>query len=138
VQLAKLVAAAVVVAVALEAARRRWALDRTLLWTIGAALLLSPTVHPWYVLWVLPFAALFRQRGWLALTGLVFLAYWGLGAYRTGGVWRQPVWLPWLIYLPVCVLLVHDGLRAKRLARGGHVAGGQDEGERRQPASGPQ
>jgi hypothetical protein len=137
VQLAKLAAAAVVVAVALEAARRRWTLDRTLLWTIGVALLLSPTVHPWYVLWVLPFAALSRQRAWIALTGLVFLAYWGLGAYRTSGVWRQPDWLPWLIYLPTWALLAHDGLRAQRLSRSGDVSGGEEQGERGQPASGP-
>jgi len=137
VQLAKLAAAAVVVVVALEAARRRWSLDRTLLWTVGAALLLSPTVHPWYVLWVLPFAALFRQRAWIAFTGLVFLAYWGLGAYRSGGVWRQPDWLPWLIYLPVYALLIHDGIRAKRLSRSRHVSGGEEEGERGESASGP-
>ena len=137
-QLAKLAGTLIVVAIALEAARRRWALDRALLWTIGAALLLSPTVHPWYVLWVLPFAALFRRRAWIALTGLVFLAYWGLGAYRAGGEWRQPDWLPWLIYLPVYVLLAYDGLRPKRLARGGHVPGGEEEGEGSQPTSGPQ
>lgn len=136
-QLAKLTAAAIVVAVALEAARRRWALDRALLWTIGAALLLAPTVHPWYVLWALPFAALLRQRAWIALTGLVFLAYWGLGAYRTSGVWRQPVWLPWLIYLPVCVILVHDGIRAKRLPRGRRVSSREEQGKGGQPASGP-
>ena len=138
-QAAKIFGALMVVAIALDAARQRWALDRTLLWTIGAALLLSPTVHPWYVLWVLPFAALRRSRAWIALTGLVFLSYWGLGAYRDAGVWQQPDWIPWAIYGPVLLLVLHDLLRsprAQRLAGGGDMAGGEDESEWSQPSTG--
>ena len=41
----------------------------------GALLLLSPTVYPWYLLWVLPWAALTRNRAWLALSGLILLSY---------------------------------------------------------------
>jgi hypothetical protein len=42
----------------------------------GRALLVSATVYPWYLLWVLPWAALARHRGWLlavALSPLVYL-----------------------------------------------------------------
>ena len=42
----------------------------------GGALLLAPTVHPWYALWVLPFAALAFSPGWLLFAALVPLAYW--------------------------------------------------------------
>jgi hypothetical protein len=38
-------------------------------------LLCTATIYPWYVLWVLPWAALARHRAWLALSGLVLLAY---------------------------------------------------------------
>jgi hypothetical protein len=38
-------------------------------------LLLSATIYPWYVLWVLPWAALARHRAWLALSALLLLAY---------------------------------------------------------------
>jgi hypothetical protein len=41
----------------------------------GALLLLSATVYPWYLLWVLPWAALARNRAWLALSGLILLSY---------------------------------------------------------------
>ena len=41
----------------------------------GALLLLSPTVYPWYLLWVLPWAALARHRAWLALSALILLSY---------------------------------------------------------------
>ncbi len=38
-------------------------------------LLLSPVVHPWYALWMLPFAALSRRASWIYLSGAVALAY---------------------------------------------------------------
>jgi hypothetical protein len=71
---------------------------------LGATLLLSPTVHPWYFLWVLPWAALGRPWGWVALTATVPLyagaleviagswdalkevAWWKALAYAIGGV----------------------------------------------------
>ena len=58
---------------------------------LGRLLLCSATVYPWYVLWVLPFAALRRQTAWLALSALVLLSYLVLM-----GV---PAW-PW-VYLVV-------------------------------------
>jgi hypothetical protein len=41
----------------------------------GALLLCSATLYPWYLLWMLPWAALCRQRAWLLLSGTVFLSY---------------------------------------------------------------
>lgn len=41
----------------------------------GRLLLLSATVYPWYLLWILPWAALRRQTAWLALSGLILLSY---------------------------------------------------------------
>jgi hypothetical protein len=53
---------------------------------IGGALLLAPTLHPWYVLWVLPLAVAEAAWGWILLAALVPLGYlawpgdlpWGL------------------------------------------------------------
>jgi hypothetical protein len=42
---------------------------------LGGAILLAPTLHPWYVLWVLPLAAAAPSRGWLLLGALVPLQY---------------------------------------------------------------
>ena len=64
----------------------------------GALLLCSATVYPWYLLWVLPWAALLRQRAWLALSGLILLSY------------LTPLW-PWVfvgIWLPFWALLLKD------------------------------
>jgi hypothetical protein len=40
--------------------------------SIGAFLLASPVLHPWYLLWVLPFAALYRNAAFLYLGRGVF------------------------------------------------------------------
>lgn len=63
----------------------------------GGLLLLSATVYPWYLLWVLPWAALCRQRAWLALSGLILLSY----LTQRGGMPLLPwvfaaIWLPFL------------------------------------------
>jgi alpha-1,6-mannosyltransferase len=42
---------------------------------LGGAILLAPTLHPWYLLWVLPLAAAAPSRGWLLLGALVPLQY---------------------------------------------------------------
>lgn len=41
----------------------------------GALLLCSATVHPWYLLWVLPFAAVCRRRAWRLASATAFLSY---------------------------------------------------------------
>src|SRR5512142_300190 len=43
--------------------------------SLGLFLLLSPVVHPWYVLWVLPFAALYRSPAFLYLAAAVPFGY---------------------------------------------------------------
>ena len=66
----------------------------------GRLLLLSATVYPWYLLWVLPWAALTRNRAWVALSGLILLSYLVLMAV--------PLW-PWLylaIWVPFGILLL--------------------------------
>jgi hypothetical protein len=73
----------------------------------GRLLLLSATVYPWYVLWLLPWAALRRQTAWLALSALVLLSYLVLL-----GV---PVW-PWvygMVWGPFAVLLLVENRRKR-------------------------
>jgi alpha-1,6-mannosyltransferase len=84
----------------------------------GTLLLLSATVYPWYLLWVLPWAALLRQRAWLALSGLILLSY-----LTRAGI---PLW-PWVflgIWVPFGILLL---LRVSP-SPGAGVFGGPGEG----------
>ena len=121
---AREVGAGGVVAAALWAAWRRWPVGRALFWTIGAGLLLSPTLHPWYVLWALPFACLYGSRGWILLSGTVWLAYAGRDAYLATGTWPDPAWLALLIHGPPLALLAHDA-RGRPGGRAGPAAPGR-------------
>jgi len=69
-------------------------------WLFGAMLLLSATVYPWYVCWVLPWAALCRHSAWRALSGLVLLSYLA----QRGGVPLMP-WLFLAIWAPFWILM---------------------------------
>lgn len=61
----------------------------------GRLFLASATVYPWYLLWVLPWAAVTRRASWLALSALVLLSYLPLSAEVAlwPGIWAA-VWLP--------------------------------------------
>jgi len=71
----------------------------------GGALLLAPTLHPWYVLWVLPFAAALQSRGWLLLAALVPLAY-------LGGEGDVPWWARCVEFAPALAVMAWDGTRS--------------------------
>jgi hypothetical protein len=66
----------------------------------GRLLLLSATVYPWYLLWVLPWAALRRDAAWLALSALLLLSY----VPQFMGVALMP-WVYLAIWGPFGVLL---------------------------------
>lgn len=107
---ARLAGVLVPAAIAVAAAWRGWGVGRALFWCLGGALLLSSTLHPWYLLWVLPFAALRGSPAWILWTGTVFLAYAGLDAYRATGRWPEPALLRALVHLPFLALLAAGGL----------------------------
>ncbi len=77
---------------------------------LGGILLLSPTLHPWYLLWVLPFAALFVSRGFILLAALVPLAY-------TAGEAGVPWAIRCMEFLPPLLLLAWDGARSRTVRR---------------------
>lgn len=103
---ARAAVAVMVLAVAGYTAWKRFSVERALLWILGAGLLLSPTVHPWYVLWVLPMAALRGHAPFLLAGGLAFLGYWGLASYEATGIWPQPGWNRAAMWLPVWGLIL--------------------------------
>ncbi len=123
---ARSLAAALVVAVVAWTVIHRYDVERSLFSILGAGLLLAPTVHPWYVLWILPFAALRQNRAFLLLTGLSFLGYWGLSTYHETGSWPQPGWLRALVWLPVWLVLALDALQDRFAADPGSAQGEAD------------
>jgi glycosyl transferase family 87 len=72
----------------------------------GRLLLLSAVVYPWYLLWVLPWAALRRDAAWLSLSASILLSYLVLAGVPL---------MPW-VYLGVWgpfVILYLGGVRAR-------------------------
>ena len=63
------------------------------LWITGTFLIVSPTVHPWYGLWVFPFAVLCFADLWLILLSLLPISYVALLSYNSQTQsWSPPLW----------------------------------------------
>jgi hypothetical protein len=116
--LARLACALLLLACAVLLLRRRVEPLRAVYLFTGALLLLSPTLHPWYLLWILPWLALFPSPAWILLSGLILLSYLNLGS---AGVESEPwPWVRLVEYLPFYALLAAGWLRR----RGAGVAAG--------------
>ncbi|MGH9333493.1 MAG: hypothetical protein ACRD21_07075, partial [Vicinamibacteria bacterium] len=92
---------------------------RASFWTLGALLLLSPIVHPWYLLWIAPLLAIFANPAWLYLEASVALSYHAMYLASPGEVWQEWVWIKHLLYGPFFVLLAlnlafHESRKAAR------------------------
>src|SRR5256712_9055347 len=73
---------------------------------VGTYLLLVPTsMHPWYVLWIVPFLCFRVWPAWLYFTGAVTLSYMSYVV--------EPAPIPWWAWLaewgPLGALLLHSG-----------------------------
>lgn len=76
------------------------------LWLIGALILLSPVVHPWYVCWIVPLLVIRPRLSWLYLSGAVFLSYNVLVDFVRSGVWAEHAAVPLMEYVPFYALLL--------------------------------
>lgn len=120
---ARSAAAAVLAIVFVVLLARRPPLPPTLAFALlaGAAFLLSPTAHPWYLLWCLPFLALHPERRALFLPGLALslttvLSYYPFWTTPPGVPWDLPLGLRLAEYLPPLAVAIIVALsRASRL-----------------------
>jgi len=107
------VVAAALLAAALFLARKRVPPLRGAFLLLALTLLLSPTVHPWYLLWIMPFLPFFPSRAWLLLTGLIPLSY--LDSAPVAPVASGALqWVRAIEYLPFYALLLFDWARFRR------------------------
>ncbi len=95
--------------------------ERAVLLVLGAFVILTPVLHPWYLLGVLPFAILCRSRGWLVLSITVLFSYFVPIHERESGVWVELPFLKALELAPPFALLAYDA--ARRLWGGGPATG---------------
>jgi alpha-1,6-mannosyltransferase len=66
---------------------------RAATWIFGALIVCTPVLHPWYLLWILPLAALLGQWPWMVFAALQPLAYLPLDKWWSTGIWRAPIWI---------------------------------------------
>ncbi len=84
---------------------------RVALWVGGAFVLLSPTVHPWYLVWVWVPALLCGVRSWTVLVLLAPLSYAALTTYDPlTRAWQEPAWPAFAQYLPLAAAALAESL----------------------------
>jgi len=102
-------------------------LARAAFWTLGTLILVSSQVHPWYLLWILPFVAVRPSRAWLLFTFLIFVSYETQALYRATNTWSESFAIRAIQYAPFFALLVVEGVAA--LARARRTASPADAAE---------
>jgi hypothetical protein len=90
---------------------RNW--KRGMLWALGVVLVLSPILHPWYCIWILPLAAWRSAYAWNVLSITLFSYYLFWDERLFGLPWHAEPWLRGLIIAPVLAALVMLGAQKK-------------------------
>jgi alpha-1,6-mannosyltransferase len=86
---------------------RNW--KRGMLWALGVVLVLSPILHPWYCVWILPLAAWRSAYAWNVLSVTIFSYYLFWDERLFGLPWHAEPWMRGLIISPVLAALVMLG-----------------------------
>jgi hypothetical protein len=63
---------------------------------LATFVVLTPTLHPGYVVWLVPFLVFYRNPAWIGFTLLVVLSYQVLIRYEIDGVWEELLWVRWV------------------------------------------
>ena len=101
--------------------RRQKDFSRFAFLVVGCSLLLTPTLYPWYLCWIVPFLCFSPTPAWIYLTGMVAASYSVWMTYPATGVWNPGAGILILEYAPFYALLVFEGVRALRRRRGVRV-----------------
>ena len=96
--------------------------ERTLLriWMIifGAMCILSPTLHPWYLLWILPLTVFEREKAWLVLSITILWSYEIVFRFAATGIWEENGWVKLAVFLPFYAVLIFEIFRRKDIFTG--------------------
>jgi hypothetical protein len=101
---AKALAATLVLAVLGAAFRRREPVEVGALWVLATLVLVSPTIHPWYLLWVVVLLPLVPHQALFVWSGSIVFAYLFLHPVGLMGPFDKGSWVPRALQLaPVLV-----------------------------------
>jgi hypothetical protein len=108
---ARAVAATLLLGLLVNLWQRRAAREDAAFTFVFATLLLSPVVHPWYLIWLVALVPIARVRPAITAAAIAWSltvpsAYLAIPTYRRTGEWSVPQTALLLQYLPVLLLLV--------------------------------
>ncbi|MYF25552.1 MAG: hypothetical protein F4090_07260 [Nitrospira sp. SB0672_bin_25] len=89
-------------------------------WLYGIFLMASPVINPWYLLWLLPFAAITPSVSVWTASIAVFLAYVTGLNLNDGNLqpYQQPVWVRPLEFGLILLALAYDWFRQRSIGLG--------------------
>ncbi len=87
---------------------------RAFVLVLAILFVLTPTLHPWYLVWVAPFLCLIPIPGLFALLGSAGFAYHMLANWKLHHVWKESWLWKGVEYTPFYLLLLYDLLRRKK------------------------
>jgi alpha-1,6-mannosyltransferase len=101
---AKASAAVLLALLAVGAGRKSRDIGKQSFLVIAGALLLMPTVHPWYFLWLVPFLCIQAEPAFMVWNATILLSYAVWPRFSASGLWQLPVWARATEYAPVFAL----------------------------------
>ncbi len=81
------------------------------LWGFGSLLLLAPTVHFWYLTWIIPFLCFVPSPAWILFCGTLAFSFASQGNMHATGTWKEFHMITALEYIPVYGLLLFSVIR---------------------------
>jgi hypothetical protein len=79
-------------------------------------LVLTPTLHPWYLIWIIPFLVFIPNWSWIVFTLLIQASYLVLKDYVLISEWKESVWILIVQYIPFYSLLLWEYLDRRRIS----------------------
>jgi hypothetical protein len=80
----------------------------------GTYVILTPSLFPWYLVWIVPFLIYRLRLSFLILTGTVFLPYYVLIGYYNEGQWPNANHFIIAEYVPFYLILIYELIRQIR------------------------
>ncbi|MEK8023362.1 MAG: hypothetical protein AAB229_06075 [Candidatus Hydrogenedentota bacterium] len=118
----RLIASCALLALGLAAGAGEASLKSAAVWGLGLFLLVQPTIHPWYVTWLLPLLAVKPLAGFLLWTVAAGASYSVLFSHRAGA-WQENAGLQFVVMLPVLMVVAREFFRVWRGREVGVVSG---------------
>jgi hypothetical protein len=78
-------------------------------------LLLTPTLHPWYLIWIIPFLIFIPNWSWIGLTLLIQISYFVLKDFALISEWKESLWVLLAQYVPFYLVLIWEYLDRRRI-----------------------